>query len=110
MPQEFEPVMRVEMPIETLREVFKALYPDKAELSERIVDCEVCDKPFWKTRSESASCSDRCYQTLRKRKQRGGLKKKQKKSSEVVITVNEKSNWFSDALKFEIEKSQPYLR
>ncbi len=56
--------------IAVMRDVFQALYPENAELQERIRSCEICDFMFWARYKNSVACSQVCLNALSQRRHR----------------------------------------
>lgn len=73
IPENFEQVIKIldsKVSPAVIRDAFSALYPDKAELKERIRSCEICSSVFWASYKNSVTCSESCLNALRQRKHR----------------------------------------
>lgn len=70
-PEDFKkliPALKSDVLAETAREIYIARYGEA--LADRIRECEVCAAIFWAHRSESATCSAKCFNVLKQRKAR----------------------------------------
>lgn len=71
IPKEFEKVIEIldkEVSLVVMRDVFTALYPELAELGERIRKCAICASAFWAKRTDSMTCCAVCLNTFNVRR------------------------------------------